>query len=165
MQDISCESIGCSNACGVLSDYPAHLQEKVARGIFLGPKHCPQCLYKRSLYVTMAANTVAHTVLSSAQEAGVSGLANGPPSSETAAPHSPLSSRVAVLEATFQTLASAAAESINFKRRRLASSPDFDERHAVGLLISSSPARVYSSPSCMGVVRRPIRCSFLIRDV
>jgi len=88
MQNISCESIGCSNACGVLSDYPAHLQEKVAHGIFLGPKHCQQCLDKRALYGTVAANTVAHTMLPSAHAAGVSWLANGPPSSETAAPHS-----------------------------------------------------------------------------
>jgi len=160
MQNIYCRSIGCSNACGVMSDYPAHLQEKVARGIFLGPTHCRQCLDKRALCVAMTAKPVAHTVLSSAHEAGVSGLASGPPSSATAAPWPLLFSRVAVLEATLQTLASAAAESTDFKRRRLASSPDFDERHAAGLLVSPSPARVYSSPSCMGVVTGAVPSGF-----
>ena len=125
---------------------PPHLQEKVACGLFLRPKHCPECLTQRTPRVLDSADKVAHTVSLSPSSPLVSG-ASVPLLPSESAPQA-LLSRLASIDVALLAMAAAAAASVALLRRQLLNSPDFSDRNAVGFFITSSARHVRSSPSC-----------------
>ena len=58
---------------GAMSDYPSHLRDKVASGVFLPPSHCACCLAARGSCTSPSSDKLAYTVTPSGSDAGLAG--------------------------------------------------------------------------------------------